>query len=46
MSLPEKQTTVNLNSASFVVIMLLHEGLTYICACPINESMFDGHTRL
>ena len=30
MSLPEKVNTVNLESASFVVIMLLHEGLTHI----------------
>ena len=29
-SLPENKTTVNLKSASFVVIMLLHEGLTRI----------------
>ena len=27
-SLPENETTVNLKSASFLVIMLLHEGLT------------------
>ena len=30
MSLPENETTVNLKSASFVVIMLLHEGLIHI----------------
>ena len=30
MSLSESETTVNLKSASFVVIMLLHEGLTHI----------------
>ena len=30
MSMPENETTVNLKSASFVVIMLLHEGLTHI----------------
>ena len=30
MSLPENETTVNLKSASLVVIMLLHEGLTHI----------------
>ena len=29
-SLPENETTVNLKSASFVVIMLLHKGLTDI----------------
>ena len=29
-SLPENETTVILKSASFVVIMLLHEGLTHI----------------
>ena len=29
-SLPKNETTVNLKSASFVVIMLLHEGLTHI----------------
>ena len=29
-SLPKNETTVNLKSASFVVIMHLHEGLTYI----------------
>ena len=29
-SLPENETWVNLKSASFVVIMLLHEGLTHI----------------
>ena len=29
-SLPKNKTTVNLKSASFVVIMLLHEGLTHI----------------
>ena len=29
-SLPENETTVNLKSASFIVIMLLHEGLTHI----------------
>ena len=29
-SLPENETTVNLKSASFVVIMFLHEGLTHI----------------
>ena len=27
---PKTETTVNLKSASFVVIMLLHEGLTHI----------------
>ena len=30
MSLPENETTVNLKSASFIVIMHLHEGLTHI----------------
>ena len=30
MSLPENETTVNLKSAPFVLIMLLHEGLTHI----------------
>ena len=30
MSLPEKETTVTLKSASFIVIMLLHEGLTHM----------------
>ena len=30
MSLPENETTVNLKSASFVVIMLSPEGLTHI----------------
>ena len=30
MSLPENETTVNLKSASLVVIMLLHEDLTHI----------------
>ena len=29
-SLPENQSTVNLKSASFAVIMHLHEGLTHI----------------
>ena len=29
-SLPENETTVNVKSASFVVIMLLHKGLTHI----------------
>ena len=29
-SVPKTETTVNLKSASFVVIMLLHEGLTHI----------------
>ena len=29
-SLPENETTVNLKSASFFVIMHLHEGLTHI----------------
>ena len=29
-SLPENETTVNLKSGSFVVIMLLYEGLTHI----------------
>ena len=29
-TLPENETTANLKSASFVVIMLLHEGLTHI----------------
>ena len=28
-SLPENETTVNLKCASFVIIMLLHEGLTH-----------------
>ena len=28
-SLPENKTTVNLKSASFIVIMLLHKGLTH-----------------
>ena len=27
---PENENTVNLKSASFIVIMLLHEGLTHI----------------
>ena len=30
MSLPENETTVNLKSASFVLIMILHEGYTHI----------------
>ena len=30
MNLPRNETTVNLKSASFVVIMLLHKGLTHI----------------
>ena len=30
MNLSQKQNTVNLESASFVVIMLLHKGLTHI----------------
>ena len=30
MSLPENETKVNLKSASFIVMMLLHEGLTHI----------------
>ena len=29
-SLPKNETMVNLKSATFVVIMLLHEGLTHI----------------
>ena len=29
-NVPKTETTVNLKSASFVVIMLLHEGLTHI----------------
>ena len=29
-SLPEDETTLNLKSASFIVIMLLHGGLTHI----------------
>ena len=29
-SLPENETTVNLKSASFVVIMHLHKGLTHV----------------
>ena len=29
-SLPKNETIVNLKSASFFVIMLLHEGLTHI----------------
>ena len=29
-SLPQNETMVNLKSASFIVIMLLHEGLTHI----------------
>ena len=29
-NVPKTETTVNLKSASFVVIMLLHEGLTRI----------------
>ena len=29
-SLPKNETTVNLKSASFIVIMILHEGLTHI----------------
>ena len=30
MNVPKTETTVNLKSASFIVIMLLHEGLTHI----------------
>ena len=30
MNMPKTETTVNLKSASFVVIMLLHKGLTHI----------------
>ena len=30
MSLPENETTVNIKSASFVIIMHLHKGLTHI----------------
>ena len=30
MNVPKTETTVNLNSASFDVIMLLHKGLTHI----------------
>ena len=30
MSLPQNETTVNLKSASFIIIMLLREGLTHI----------------
>ena len=29
-NVPKTETTVNLKSASFVVIMLLHKGLTHI----------------
>ena len=29
-NVPKTETTVNLKSASFVIIMLLHEGLTHI----------------
>ena len=31
-NVPKTETTVNLESASFIVIMLLHEGLTHIQA--------------
>ena len=42
-SLPEKETTVNLKSASFIIIMLLHEGLTHIQS-QINHLLLFGES--
>ena len=39
--MPTTETTVNLKSASFVVIMLLHEGLTHIQS-QINPWLLFG----
>ena len=36
MSLPENENTVNLKSASFVVIMLLHEGFD---SCTLTKTL-------
>ena len=43
MSLPENKTTVNLKSASFVVIMLLHKGLTHIHS-QIKPRLLSGES--
>ena len=40
-SLPENETTVNLKSASVIVIILLHEGLTHIQS-QINLWLLSG----
>ena len=38
--IPEYETTVSLKSASFIVIMLLHEGLTHIHKKKKPRSLF------
>ena len=43
MSLPENETTVNLKSASLVVTMHLHEGLTQIQS-QIKPRLFFGES--
>ena len=40
-SLPENETMVNLKSASFIVIMHLHEGLTHIQS-QVNPQLLFG----
>ena len=40
-SLPENETAVNLKSASFVVIMDLHQGLTHIQSQIKPRLLFD-----
>ena len=42
-SLPKNEITVNLKSASFVVIMLLHEGLTHIQS-QIKPRLLSGES--
>ena len=42
-TLPKNETTVNLKSASFVVIMLLHEGLTHMHS-QINPRLLFGES--
>ena len=45
-SLPENETTVNLKSASFIVIMLLHKGLTHIHSKIKPRLLFGEHFTL
>ena len=44
-SLPKNKTTVNLKSASFVLIMLVHEGLTHIQSQINPRSLFEFHFK-
>ena len=43
MSLPENETMINLKSASFMVIMLLHEGLTHVHSQIKPRLLFEFH---